>query len=218
MRSGDAHRIAVLVSGGVDSAILLAWACARYREVFPLFVRCGMRWEKAELFWLKKFLARIACKPLKPLTVLESPVNDLFPGHWSLSRSKRVPGAKSVDEAVFLPGRNLLLLSKAAVFCYEHSVGNVSLGTLSTNPFADAHRPFFRAFEKAFRAGMGRPLQIVVPFLVRRKAQIVRAAKGLPLELTFSCLNPRAGKHCGHCNKCAERISVLPKSLKGVAF
>ena len=41
--------LAVLVSGGLDSAILLAEACRERAAVFPLYVRCGLRWEEAEL-------------------------------------------------------------------------------------------------------------------------------------------------------------------------
>ena len=33
--------------------------------------------------------------------------------------------------------------------------------------------------------------------------------RGLPLELTFSCISPLRGLHCGHCNKCAERQAAF---------
>jgi 7-cyano-7-deazaguanine synthase len=35
--------------------------------------------------------------------------------------------------------------------------------------------------------------------------EVLKRAEGLPLELTFSCIAPEDGLHCGRCNKCAER-------------
>jgi 7-cyano-7-deazaguanine synthase len=48
-------------------------------------------------------------------------------------------------------------------------------------------------------------LTILTPFLNLTKIEVIRAGRDLPLELTFSCLNPVTGIHCGVCNKCAER-------------
>ena len=38
-----------------------------------------------------------------------------------------------------------------------------------------------------------------------KKVEVMRLGRGLPLELTFSCIQPREEGHCGRCNKCAER-------------
>ncbi len=190
---------------------MLQWACERFHEVIPVYVRCGMKWEKAELFWLKRFLARVKFKSLRPLQLLSVPVRDLHPSHWSMCRDKRVPGRASQDAAVFLPGRNLLLLSKVSVFCFLRGMGNVAVGTLKGNPFSDASPAFFRAMEKVLCAGMGKKLKIYAPFRAKSKGQVVRFGRGLPLDLTFSCLNPCGHRPCENCNKCAERAAVLAK-------
>jgi 7-cyano-7-deazaguanine synthase len=55
--------------------------------------------------------------------------------------------------------------------------------------------------------GLAEPLAIETPLAGLTKAQVVRRAAGLPLELTFSCLSPTFDyRHCGACNKCAERL------------
>ena len=41
------------------------------------------------------------------------------------------------------------------------------------------------------------------------KQQVMAAARGVPLELTFSCISPVRGLHCGRCNKCAERRAAF---------
>jgi len=59
----------------------------------------------------------------------------------------------------------------------------------------------------ALSAGLEHALQIDAPYAKVGKADVIRRgiALGLPLELTLSCMNPRAGLHCGECSKCRER-------------
>src|SRR5919109_305756 len=101
---------AVLVSGGLDSAVLLVERTASHSAVYPLFVESGFPWEGAELQHLKRFLDAIHSPPVQPLQVLSLPVTDLYGDHWSLT-GRNVPDADSPDSAVFLPGRNVLLLA-----------------------------------------------------------------------------------------------------------
>src|SRR5579872_5994614 len=106
----DRAALAVLVSGGADSAVLLAEFLSRHERVFPLYVRCGLFWEEAELAHLGRFLDALRDPSLQPLHVLEMPVRDLYDAHWSLT-GEGVPGGDTPDDAVFLPGRNVLLLA-----------------------------------------------------------------------------------------------------------
>src|SRR5438874_8708183 len=107
--------LAVLISGGLDSAILLGEALARCAAVHPLYVRNGLFWESVELQHLRRFLEAVAAPALRPLTLLDMPVADLYGDHWSLT-GRGVPDAASPDEAVFLPGRHVLLRSKALLW------------------------------------------------------------------------------------------------------
>src|SRR5688500_6061842 len=99
----------VLLSGGLDSCILLGHLLGAGRHVQPFYIRTGVTWEPCELAAVRHFLAAVATPRLAALVTLELPVADLYDSHWSLT-GDNVPDAKSPDEAVYLPGRNALLL------------------------------------------------------------------------------------------------------------
>lgn len=211
-QTGSRHRspqrrgaasVAVLVSGGLDSAVLAA-QLLHHGSVQPLYVRSGLHWEAAERYWLRRYLARLACPRLRPLAELELPAADLYGDHWSVS-GRGTPGFAAPVDSNYLPGRNLLLLSKAAVFCAGHGIPTLALAVLRDNPFADGRPEFFRRFAAAVRCAFGVPFEIVTPFRHRSKAAVIRAGAGLPLSLTFSCAHPAGRRHCGRCTKCAER-------------
>jgi 7-cyano-7-deazaguanine synthase len=187
--------VCVLVSGGLDSCVMLAELAKHYRRVYPVFIRQGLVWEDAELRHLRRFLQAIRHEPL---TILQLPCADLYGKHWS-TNGRRVPGAKTPDEAVYLPGRNLMLLSKAAVFCALHKIPVIAVGSLGHNPFPDATPKFHRDFARV--SGV----RVIAPFRRLTKMQVIRRGRQLPLHLTFSCLAPKRGRPCGRCNKCAER-------------
>src|SRR5262249_17253144 len=112
--------LAVLVSGGLDSAILLCEMLRGGKTVHPLYVRQGLFWETEELRQLRRFLEASRRPALQPLHVLEMPVADLYGDHWSIT-GRCVPDADSPDAAVYLPGRNVLLLAKAMIWCQLHA-------------------------------------------------------------------------------------------------
>jgi 7-cyano-7-deazaguanine synthase len=196
--------LAVLVSAGIDSAILLAEALDHHPRVYPLYVRSGLYWETAELSHLWRFLGALERPALAPLQVLDVPVGDLYASHWSLTGDK-IPDADSLDDAVFLPGRNVLLLSKAILWCHLQCIPAVALGVLHSNPFPDATPAFFAALQRVVNEAVGGAVEVRTPYAGLTKAQVLRRCPGLPLELTFSCLDPAEDKHCGRCNKCNER-------------
>lgn len=203
--SGKKPKALILTSGGLDSSVLLADAARRYRRVLPVYVSEGLRWEEAELYWLKKFIATLG-PAVEPLAVLSLDMKDVYGSHWSVT-GKRAPGARTPDEAVYLPGRNVLLLAKTACLASLRGIGSIEIGTLAANPFPDATPAFFRRMAAALSSGMDFPFSIRAPFRRLAKEAVVRKGRslGLRLDLTFSCLKPRGFRHCGACNKCAER-------------
>lgn len=198
--------VCALVSGGLDSCVMLGHLADRYTKVYPVFIRKGLVWEPAELRHLKQFLRAAKIPRVQPLTILDLPVLDLYGNHWSTT-GRDVPGSKTPDEAVYLPGRNLLLLSKAAVFCAKRGIGTIALGSLGHNPFPDATPKFFRGFAASAGHALGVRLKVIAPFRALTKEQVIRRGLRLrlPLHLSFSCIAPKSGRPCRHCNKCAER-------------
>jgi len=199
--------ICVLVSGGLDSDVLLAEMGTRFHGVWPVYVRQGLAWELVELYWLRKFIK--ALPPfekggIQPLTVLSLPMADVYGRHWSTGNGS-VPGSRSKDQAVYLPGRNLTLSLKAAVFGSKKGVSTLALGSLGGNPFPDATPGFLKAWSHALTLGLKHPLRVVAPYRTFSKADVIRRGRAWPLQLSFSCIAPRGRTHCGRCNKCAER-------------
>src|SRR6266508_309430 len=111
--------VAVLTSGGLDSAVLMAEFLDEGRVVQPIYVRFGLAWEATEVDHLRRFLATLPGSELRPLVAVELPVADTYGSHWSCTADDR-PDADTPDEAVYLPGRNLILLAKSSIWCALH--------------------------------------------------------------------------------------------------
>jgi 7-cyano-7-deazaguanine synthase len=196
--------LAVLISGGLDSAILLGEALRSHEAVYPLYTRCGLFYEADELAHLHRYLDALRCPALQPLHILHMPVADLYGEHWSLT-GKNVPARDTPDEAVFMPGRNVLLLVKAVLWCHLNGVNAIALAALQSNPFPDATPAFFAGLQDVMNSAVGGTVEILRPYAGLHKVDVMRRGAGLPLGHSFSCISPRDGRHCGECNKCAER-------------
>jgi 7-cyano-7-deazaguanine synthase len=197
---------AVLLSGGLDSAVLLA-SEARDRAVQPVYVSTGLAWEAGEREIVERLLAApIFAGRARPLAHLAVSVHDVYaPSHWAITG--RPPAYDTPDEDVYLHGRNVLLLSKAALFCAARGISRIALGPLAGNPFPDATPAFFDAFARALSLGLDHTVEIATPLSTLHKADVIALGRGLgvPFELTLSCMSPSAGQHCGLCSKCRER-------------
>ena len=196
--------VAALMSGGLDSAVLAVELLRDHARVLPLYIRGGLKWEEMELAAVHEFLAAVPAPGLEVLTVLEEPLRDIYGPHWSTG-ALDVPDAGTPDEAVYLPGRNVLLTVKASVWCRLRHVGALALGCLGSNPFPDSTPGFFHDLESVLGRAMGGTPRLIRPFDQYQKRNVVLRGKDLPLHLTFSCIDPVRGMHCGLCNKCGER-------------
>jgi len=210
---------AVLLSGGLDSAVLVLDEASR-DDVQPIYVRVGLAWEDDEQAMVVRFLASLPPHSrVRPLVALSVDMRDVYAAsHWALTGQP--PAYHTPDEDVYLPGRNVVLLGKAGVYCASAHIGRLLLGTLGHNPFPDATPEFRDAMARALSLGLAHPLRIEAPYAHASKAEVIRrgAALGVPFELTLSCMNPArpprttsaagrapAARHCGECSKCRER-------------
>jgi 7-cyano-7-deazaguanine synthase len=200
----------VLLSGGLDSAVLAAHE-AQEARVLPVYVSVGLAWEAAELAMVDQLLrAPVFTGRTEPLARVEFTMRDVYPpAHWAI---RGVPPAYDTpDEAVYLTGRNLVLLTKAGVVAARHDAHRIALGPLAGNPFPDARPAFFRSMAEAMSLGLDHAIEVAAPFLGWQKEDVIKRGVELqlPLALTLSCMNPLIAEglpqHCGLCSKCRER-------------
>jgi 7-cyano-7-deazaguanine synthase len=133
-------------------------------------------------------------------------MRDVYPPeHWAVRGE--APAYDTPDSDVYIEGRNVVLLSKAAVFAARAKLSRILIGTLACNPFPDASTAFFEAMGRALSIGLDASIAIEAPYAGLRKADVIRrgVALGVPFELTLSCMQPVNAHHCGRCSKCRER-------------
>jgi len=196
----------VLLSGGLDSAVLAADE-ARSRVIHPVYVAEGLAWERAEQDMVRQLLSSHPFAGRTPSLVrLEFTMHDVYPStHWAMTGTP--PAYDTPDEDVYLHGRNVSLICKAAIYAAAKGIRRIALAPLAGNPFPDATAAFLTAFGASLSMGLDAPIDIAAPFSALHKADVIKrgAALGVPLELTLSCMNPTGTTHCGLCSKCRER-------------
>lgn len=175
--------------------------------VQPIYISVGLAWESAERACAARFLEAISGTfNVRSTVVLAIDMRDVYTAtHWAVTGQP--PAYHTPDEEVYLPGRNIVLLGKAGVFCATAGIGRLVLGTLEHNPFPDATPEFRAAMAATLSLGLAHPIEIDAPYASVDKVTVVRrgVSLGLPLELTLSCMSPVAEVHCGVCSKCRER-------------
>ena len=186
---------------------MLAAQEAQTRTVHPVYVAAGLAWEPGEQRILEDLLSR---PPLAghatPLAILDFSMRDVYaPSHWAIRGTP--PAYDTPDEDVYLHGRNVALLSKAAIYAVTRNISRIVVAPLAGNPFPDATPQFFAALNAALSLGLDAAIDISAPFAHLHKEDVIRigAALGVPFELTLSCMNPEGIRHCGLCSKCRER-------------
>lgn len=193
--------VCVLFSGGVESAYLLHLQQEDRPDLNPVYVRSGYRWEGVELEHARRYLD---AADAPSLAVLEAPADDVDPDSWAFSGEAPEP---EDEDGHYLHGRNVLVFSKAAVYCSVEGVHRVVQGALASNDFPDGTPEFDEAMGHALSLGLDHEVEFERPLsgLVKREVVERADAAGLPLEHTFSCVDPVDGSHCGRCLKCHDR-------------
>jgi len=209
-------RAVVLLSGGLDSATVLAIARSQGYEAYALSFSYGQRhaWEleaaKSVAASLGAAQHRIAQIDLRVF------------GGSALTADIAVPKGRATEEmahgipVTYVPARNTIFLSFALAWAEVIGSSDIFIGVnaLDYSGYPDCRPEFIEAYERmanlATKAGVeGRQrLEIHTPLIVLTKAQII--AKGIELgvdySLTSSCYDPSpAGEPCGECDSCLLR-------------
>lgn len=201
--------IAVLASGGLHSAVLLAQSLDQFEAVYPIYGRFGLPWQGAEEQHLRRFLAAIRGPNLGRLKVLELSVDDVYDDNdlvrSGFSMEQYQPGEGSPER-----GRDVLLLSKAVVWSAVNGIAVLATAPIGRGDLAGDQETIFEQLESFVRMGMGQRVTIIRPLGGLTPQEVVALGRDLPLEFTFSCIQPVADhgsgtQHCGRCHKCIDR-------------
>jgi 7-cyano-7-deazaguanine synthase len=212
----DSKKAVVLLSGGLDSATVLAIARGLGYELYALSFSYGQRH-----IWELEAAARVAASiGVKQHRVAKIDLR-IFGGS-ALTDEIAVPKGRSTDEMAhgipitYVPARNTIFLSFALAWVEVLGASDIFIGVnaLDYSGYPDCRPEFIEAFETmanlATKAGVeGRQaLKIHTPLIAMSKAEIIRKGVelGVNYGLTSSCYDPSAaGVPCGECDSCLLR-------------
>ena len=220
----------VLLSGGLDSAVVLALARRRGLSCTCLSVDYGQR-HRHELDQARAIATALGAVEHVVLQLDMRPIgasaltSDIAVPKHSLAGGDSVGGGAGRASEIpitYVPARNLIFLSLAAGLAESRNCREVHIGVnaVDYSGYPDCRPEFIQAFAQACnlatRAGVeqhGDPwLRIVTPLIGMRKADIIRAGHdaGLDLSLTHSCYDPIEMSQgnwgaCGECDSCRIR-------------
>ena len=209
-------RAVVLVSGGIDSTTTLAIAIAEGYEAYALSFEYGQRHQ------IETKAARRVADSLGAKEHRVAKIDLRVFGGSALTDDLDVPKQRSEREiahgipVTYVPARNTIFLAYALAWAEVIQVNDIFLGVnaIDYSGYPDCRPEFIEAFETlanlATKAGAeGRRFQIHTPLIKFSKAEIIRKAVelGVDLSLTHSCYDPTPeGLACGECDSCLLRL------------
>jgi 7-cyano-7-deazaguanine synthase len=210
------RRAVVLLSGGLDSATVLAVARTQGFDAYALSFDYGQRHER-ELDSARRVAAAVGATEH---LVLRLDLRAI--GGSALTADIAVPKGRSAEAmasgipATYVPARNTIFLSHALAWAEVLESQDIFIGVnaLDYSGYPDCRPEFIEAFERmanlATRAGVEGTsrVRIHAPLIRLTKAEIVArgTALGVDFALTWSCYEPRPdGLACGRCDSCLLR-------------
>jgi 7-cyano-7-deazaguanine synthase len=208
-----AARAVVLLSGGLDSATVLAMARAQGYECYALSVEYGQR-HHAEIDASARVAAALRAKEHRIMKVDLAGIG----GSALTDASVVVPETPSAGIPItYVPARNTLMLSLALGWAEVLGAVDIFIGVnaVDYSGYPDCRPAFIEAFEQlarlATKAGMeGAEFRIHAPLIKMSKADIVKAGTQLGVDygMTVSCYQADAeGRACGKCDSCRLRAA-----------
>ena len=203
-------RAVILLSGGLDSATLLAIARQRDFDCFTLGVDYGQR-HHSELQAAQRVAAALASRPHK---VVEMDLRSI--GGSALTDDIEVPESPQDGIPItYVPARNTLFLGLALAYAETLDAKHLFIGVnaVDYSGYPDCRPKFIAAFEQlanlATKAGVeGTQFQIETPLMALSKAQIIQRGieLGVDYSITVSCYQADGdGRACRHCESCQIR-------------
>lgn len=212
------NKAVIVFSGGQDSTTCLIHALPMYDEIHCITFDYGQR-HRAEIEVAQQLSKKLGVMVHKVLDT--SLLNELAIS--SLTRDN-IPIAKSFGDGLpstFVPGRNILFLTLAAIYAYQVGAETIITGVCETDfsGYPDCRDEFVKALNKAIELGMDYKLRIETPLMWLNKAETWALAdyhKQLDLIRyhTLSCYNGIKGSGCANCDACNLRANGLNEFLE----
>jgi 7-cyano-7-deazaguanine synthase len=204
-------RAVVLLSGGLDSATVLAIARSQNFECYALSVEYGQR-HSAELDAARRVAAAAGVSDHRVMRVDLAGIG----GSALTDTSIAVPESPTTGIPVtYVPARNTIMLSLALGWAEVLAAGDIFIGVnvVDFSGYPDCRPEFIAAFARlaalATKAGVeGQPYRIQAPLISLSKAEIIREGLrlGVDYALTVSCYQADGdGRACGKCDSCRLR-------------
>ena len=198
----------VVLSGGQDSTTCLYWALARFSSVETLTFDYGQR-HRIEIDCAARIARQAGVRntvlPLDTLAVLGG--NSLTDESMTIrdddDRGSGLPNS-------FVPGRNLLFLTAAAAYAWQHEIDHIVTGVAQTDysGYPDCRRETLAALQQALRLGMESNVELHTPLMDLSKKDTVLLAQSLgaldAMALTHTCYMGERPP-CGLCPACVLR-------------
>jgi 7-cyano-7-deazaguanine synthase len=209
-------RAVVLLSGGIDSTTTLAIAIAEGYEAYALSFEYGQRHQ------IEREAARRVADSLGAKELRVAQIDLRIFGGSALTGDVDVPKNRPESEianripVTYVPARNTIFLAYALAWVEVIPANDIFLGVnaIDYSGYPDCRPEFIEAFETLANLGTkagveGRRFQIHTPLIKFSKAEIIRKAVelGIDLSLTHSCYDPSpVGLACGECDSCLLRL------------
>ncbi len=199
----------VLFSGGQDSTTALCWAMERFEKVSAVSFDFGQR-HIVELDSAKKIAEHLQI----PQQVVDAKAAFAGITDCSLLLGKSETASAPSLPATFVPGRNLLFLTLAAIVAYPLGIRDLIIGVsqIDYSGYPDCREPFLQSAEQSISLALDEKFTIHAPFLHMTKADEIRLIQKLgKLELLADSHTCYRGERpsCGECDACLLRAAAF---------
>jgi 7-cyano-7-deazaguanine synthase len=198
-------KVLILLSGGVDSCVLVGSALKDGHQVGALSFQYGAKHERPEMQAARRIAEHYG---------VERAVIDLRDAFYDIRKASSLTGGGG---PTYVPGRNAILLSVAVGVAEAREFEQVWYGANMDDhaDFPDCRPEFFRAFSNVARLGTQSGVEVHAPFGERIKSSVVRLGCDIdaPLHLTYTCYEGTSPA-CGTCQACRTRRTAFHRALK----
>lgn len=216
MNAPPKPRGVVLVSGGMDSLVLAAFA-TRESDIALLHVNYGQPTERKELACFHAIANHLK---VKDRLVADIGYLKAIGGSALTDPGIAIPEADPDRPGVpvtYVPFRNAHFVCIAVSWAEVIGAKNVYIGAVmaDSSGYPDCRPEFYEAMNEAVRRGTkdGSGIRVQAPFVRLRKKDLVLMGKslGVPFEHSWSCYR-EGEKACGRCDSCALRLRAFSEA------